>query len=136
MRAISKTVLALLVYLFAYATMLSVGGAPAFSIKAFLPAASPVRKSFYAQEQEPKAKNGQKGEPALDEQEEAADEELAPAAVEMDVSKDSPLIRQLYQATRETKEKEILASLDGAKKLLADGADVKAADAQGRTALH
>src|SRR4029077_8530736 len=38
--------------------------------------------------------------------------------------------------TRETKEKEILEHLANAKKLLEGGADVKATDAQGRTALH
>jgi len=64
------------------------------------------------------------------------DEELAPAAVTLDVSAASPLIRELYQATRETKEQEILAHLTQAKKLLADGANVKTTDAQGRTALH
>jgi ankyrin repeat protein len=59
-----------------------------------------------------------------------------PAAVNLDVSQDSPLIRELYQATRVTKEKDILAHLDAAKKLIDSGADVKAADPQGRTALH
>ncbi len=71
-----------------------------------------------------------------DTQEDQAEEELAPAAVELDVSKASPLIRTLYQATRETKEPAILAKLAQAKKLLDDGADVKSLDAQGRTALH
>ena len=42
-----------------------------------------------------------------------------PAAVTLDVSQDSPLIRELYQATRVTKEKDILAHLDAAKRLLA-----------------
>jgi hypothetical protein len=46
----------------------------------------------------------QQDEPPADSQEEPADEEFAPAAVEMDVSKDSALIRELYQATRVTKE--------------------------------
>lgn len=64
------------------------------------------------------------------------EEEAAPAAIEIDISNDTPLIRTLYQSTRETKEKAILAKLDEAKKLAADGADVKAVDAQGRTALH
>lgn len=120
----------LVALLFVFAATLWAVGSPAF------PAKGVSRKLSAAQEQEAKTKKGQKSESAADDQEEAADEELAPAAVEMDVSKDSPLIRQLYQATRQTKEKEILASLDGAKKLLADGADVKATDAQGRTALH
>src|SRR6202162_5232215 len=68
--------------------------------------------------------------------ESAADEDSAPAALELDVSAVSPLIRELYQATRETKEQAILASLARAKKLLDDGADVKATDERGRTALH
>ena len=59
-----------------------------------------------------------------------------PAAVTLDVSQDSPLIAALYQATRATKEKDILAQLDIAKKLIDSGADVKAVDPQGRTALH
>jgi hypothetical protein len=85
------------------------------------------------QEQKPKA---EKGDTEDDAQEVPFDEELAPAAVELDVSKESPLIKELYQATRETKEQEILAHLDAAKKLLEGRADVKATDAQGRTALH
>ncbi|HEX8817265.1 MAG TPA: LssY C-terminal domain-containing protein [Terriglobales bacterium] len=64
------------------------------------------------------------------------EEEAAPAAVEMDVSHDSPLIKTLYQATRETKEKAILANIAEAKGLIDSGADVKFADPQGRTALH
>src|ERR1700745_1819454 len=61
----------------------------------------------------------QKGEAPSDSQDEVENEDLAPAAVEIDVSAASPLIRALYQATRETKENEILAKLDQAKKLLA-----------------
>ena len=68
--------------------------------------------------------------------EEEAEDESAPAALEIDVSTSSPLIQELYQATRQTKEKDILDHLAKAKKLLDDGADVKATDAQGRTALH
>ena len=64
------------------------------------------------------------------------EEESAPAAIEIDTSKDSPLIKTLYQVTRETKEKAILAKLDEAKKMIDDGADVKAVDEQQRTALH
>ena len=71
-----------------------------------------------------------------DSQEETAEEDLAPAALQFDVSNVSPLIRELYQATRESKEQPILESLARAKKLLEDGSDVKATDAQGRTALH
>ena len=66
---------------------------------------------------------------------EAAEEELAPAVVQIDVSKASPLIQELYQATRETKDKAILARLETAKSLVPT-ADVNATDSQGRTALH
>jgi hypothetical protein len=66
----------------------------------------------------------------------APNDELEEAALKIDVSHSSPLIQKLYQATRETKEQEILARLTEAKKLLADGADVKATDQYGRTALH
>jgi LssY C-terminus len=64
------------------------------------------------------------------------DDELEAAAITIDVSHSSSLIQKLYQATRETKEQEILARLTEAKQLLADGADVKATDKYGRTALH
>ena len=40
--------------------------------------------------------------------EDADEGELEPAAVTMDVSQTTPLIQELYQATRLTKEKEIL----------------------------
>ena len=73
---------------------------------------------------------------AANSQDEAVEEESEPAAVQLDVSNVSPLIRELYQATRETKEPAILAHLAQAKTLLGDSADVKATDAQGRTALH
>ena len=66
---------------------------------------------------------------------EAEEEELAPAVLQIDVSKASPLIQELYRATRETKDKEILARLETAKSLVPT-ADVKATDSQGRTALH
>jgi len=64
------------------------------------------------------------------------DDELEAAAVTLDVSHSSRLIQTLYQATRETKEKDILDKLTEAKKLLVNGADVKATDQYGRTALH
>ncbi|MEO6804919.1 MAG: LssY C-terminal domain-containing protein [Edaphobacter sp.] len=64
------------------------------------------------------------------------DDQLEPAALTIDLSHSSALIQKLYQATRETKEQEILARLTEAKQLLADGADVKATDKYGRTALH
>lgn len=68
--------------------------------------------------------------------EESPEDELAPAAVKLDVSHESPLLQVLYNATRETKEKEILAHLEQAKALIESGADLKATDPQGRTALH
>jgi hypothetical protein len=68
--------------------------------------------------------------------EEVPDEDLAPAAVNLDVSHTSPLIQALYQATRETKERPILDRLADAKRLIAGKVDIKAVDAQGRTALH
>ena len=80
------------------------------------------------------AGEAEKGEPEIPD--EPGEDELAPAAVQLDVSKLSPLLQALYQATRETKEKDILAHLDEAKQLIASGADVKETDACGRTALH
>jgi hypothetical protein len=71
-----------------------------------------------------------------DADDDAPNDELEAAAVTLDVSHSSPLIQKLYQATRETKEQDILARLTEAKKLLADGADVKATDQYSRTALH
>jgi hypothetical protein len=71
-----------------------------------------------------------------DMEENVPDDEVAPAALHLDVGKSSPLIQALYQATRETKEQATLEQLAKAKKLIEEGADVKAADAQGRTALH
>jgi hypothetical protein len=68
--------------------------------------------------------------------EDTTNDELEEAAVKLDVSHSSPLIQKLYQATRDTKEQDILARLTEAKKLLAGGADVKATDQYGRTALH
>ncbi|MGH9596120.1 MAG: LssY C-terminal domain-containing protein [Edaphobacter sp.] len=64
------------------------------------------------------------------------DDQLESAALTIDLSHSSALIQKLYQATRETKEQEILARLTEAKRLLADGGDVKATDKYGRTALH
>jgi hypothetical protein len=68
--------------------------------------------------------------------EEVPDEELAPAAVNLDVSQTSPLIQALYQGTRETKEGRILDRLKEAKRLISGDAEIKAVDTQGRTALH
>jgi hypothetical protein len=90
----------------------------------------------------PPPKANQKTPPlAEDSKTEADDEdtfndELEAAAVNLDVSHSSALIQKLYQATRETKEQDILGRLTEAKKLLADGADVKATDQYSRTALH
>lgn len=70
-----------------------------------------------------------------DQQDESADEDLAPAAVQLDVSQTSPLIQELYRATRETKEKDILARIATAKTLIATS-EIKSVDAEGRTALH
>ena len=92
--------------------------------------------------QAPKAKQAAKAESADSEDQDAPEaqtegdeEEMGPAAVEIDVSKASPLIQELYRATRETKDKAILARLETAKSLVAT-TDVNATDAQGRTALH
>ena len=68
--------------------------------------------------------------------EDAEEGELEPAAVTLDQSGTTPLIQELYQATRLTKEKEILDHLNKAQQLIATGTDIKATDAQGRTALH
>jgi LssY C-terminus len=62
--------------------------------------------------------------------------ELAPAAIQIDVSKASKLIQALYAATRETKTQPTLDDLAKAKTLIDGGADVKATDSMGRTALH
>jgi hypothetical protein len=62
--------------------------------------------------------------------------ELAPASVQIDVSKASKLIQVLYAATRETKVQPTLDDLAQAKTLIDSGADLKATDSSGRTALH
>ena len=109
-----------------------------FLIAAFLQTANTARlDSVLAAGTEDQNPPSQKTVSDTDLQEQPVeDEESAPAAIEIDTSKDSPLIKTLYQATRETKEKAILAKLDEAKKMIDDGADVKAVDAQQRTALH
>lgn len=90
--------------------------------------------------QSPKLKDArpQTSVPDLDSaaQEDLPDEELAPAAVQLDVSRTSPLIRILYLATRETKERSTLDRIAEAKGLIAGNTDIKAVDGQGRTALH
>jgi hypothetical protein len=67
--------------------------------------------------------------------EEVPEGELAPASLQLYESKSSPLIQALYQASRETKEDQILARLNSAKALI-PSADVNATDDRGRTALH
>jgi hypothetical protein len=69
-------------------------------------------------------------------EEEPPEGELAPAALKLDVSNATKLIQVLYAATRETKEQPTLDDLAQAKTLIDGGADVKATDSLGRTALH
>ena len=71
-----------------------------------------------------------------DGQDDIPPDELAPAAVQLDVSNLSPLLQELYLATRETKEQAVLARLAHTKELIESGADLKVTDSQGRTALH
>ncbi|MGA2904287.1 MAG: LssY C-terminal domain-containing protein [Candidatus Korobacteraceae bacterium] len=107
-------------------------------------AASPqqaTKSGKAAQAQAPAQTQEQAGEEeqpqnASEAAEQGEEEELAPAAVTFDVSKDSPLIQALYQATRETKEQAILEQIAKAQALVDSGADLKATDPQGRTALH
>jgi hypothetical protein len=108
------------------ATMPTTGRAHPFRSKA-APASQPVKNSD-DQKQNPDSD--------ADSQEEPADDELAPAAVQLDVSNLPPLLQELYQATRETKEQQVLARLAHAKELIQGGADLKATDRKGRTALH
>jgi len=86
-----------------------------------------------------KTPNGEKPKVITDAQipDEDADEgELEPAALDLDQSGTTQLIQELYQATRLTKEKDILEHLNKAQTLIASGTDIKGTDAQGRTALH
>ncbi len=89
-----------------------------------------------AQSQEQGGNQAQEQSAEGADQEQAEEEELAPAALTLDVSKDSALIQALYQATRETKEPAILIQIAKAQELVDSGADLKATDPQGRTALH
>ncbi|MFL6417528.1 MAG: LssY C-terminal domain-containing protein [Bryobacteraceae bacterium] len=68
--------------------------------------------------------------------EEESDDLLEPAAVQLDVSHASPLIKVLYQATRETKDGPTLQRLAETKHLIETNTDISAVDPQGRTALH
>lgn len=90
-----------------------------------------------AQNAEPAQQNDNpaQAEAAAPEVETPADE-VAPAAVQIDVSHASLLIQALYASTRETKEQPTLDHLNQAKALIDGGADIKAKDPQGRTALH
>ena len=96
-----------------------------------------VAEAAQSNEQAPEAK-ASKAESNTSENsdEETAEDELAPAALQLDVSNLSPLLQELYQATRATKEQEILGHLTKAKELVDGGADLKALDPRGRTALH
>ena len=96
------------------------------------------KKATATTPEEDQEDNGEKAPPAsaYGVPEEAPEDELAPAAVEFDVSQVSPLIQTLYKATRETKEKPTLERLEEAKKLIDSGTDVKGIDDRGRTALH
>lgn len=117
-------------------------GLPALQVPALGAAAQPQSaKSGKAnpqaapQDQQAGSEAGSQNASGAEEQE-GEEEELAPAALTIDVSKDSPLIQVLYKATRETKEQAILADIAEAQRLVDSGADLKATDAQGRTALH
>jgi hypothetical protein len=88
------------------------------------------------QNPQPLSQNGVRNAEVPDVPDEPPEDELAPAAVEIDVSHESPLLQVLYKATRETKEKETLARLQEAKALIQSDTDLKAIDPQGRTALH
>ena len=112
-----------------------------FTICVFAVVCTPAHLSPWAQDAAPAAQT-QESRPAANASpspiypEETPEDELAPAALQLDLSTASPLIRELYAATRETKEKEILERLEEAKKLIDRGADLKATDPQGRSALH
>lgn len=80
--------------------------------------------------------SGPQGDADDDIPEEVPEDELAPAALQLEMSKAPPIIQTLYQATRATKEKDILARLEQAKAFINSGADLKPTDPQGRTALH
>jgi LssY C-terminus len=56
--------------------------------------------------------------------EETESEELSPASVQLDTSSFPPLILALYQATRETKEKPVVAKLAEVRELIEKGSDV------------
>lgn len=103
-----------------------------FALAATYPISSQSPKGG-RQEQSPQASVDGSGS---DFQEQSADEELAPAIVQLDLSQTSPVIQSLYQATRETKLQATLDRLAAVQKAIEGGADLKAVDKQGRTALH
>ena len=111
-----------------------------FALCVIMAAAPSVQRPFavYAQSSPAIAEPDKPVAPAADTEipDDPPEDELAPAAVHLDVSRESPLLQALYNATRETKEKDILARLDEAKELIDGGADVKETDPEGRTALH
>jgi hypothetical protein len=79
---------------------------------------------------------GQSADKKQESDEKTEDEDQAPAAIQIDTSKDSQLIQVLYKATRETKEQPTLNQLEAARQIIQEGGDVNFVDAQGRTALH
>src|SRR5579871_5309708 len=98
---------------------------------------APLAEQKQAKPAQPEATKTPEAESAQEEAAETeADEELAPAALTLDLSKSSPLVQALYQATRETKEAAVLDHIAEAQRLVDSGADLKATDPQGRTALH
>ncbi len=117
-----------------FAVCLTVGAPSMGGARPYQSDATPAeQQSPQSQEQSAQPRNAKVNRDIPDD---APDDELAPAAVQLDVSKDSPLLQELYQATRETKEQAILDRLARAKNLIESGADLKATDPEGRTALH
>jgi hypothetical protein len=112
------------------ALALFVGGSWGFDLAAGgLPRQKKAPASTQAQAEKQKAE-------ASEAEEEPEGDDLAAAAVVMDISKDSPVIAALYKATRETKEKPTLERLAEAHKLIEEKSDVKSVDSLGRTPLH
>ena len=108
-------------------------GSPTRRLAAQAKPASPAAAEPHEPQVAPASPSAAEETPDADE---TPDDELATPAVTIDLSRSSPLIQKLYQATRETKEQPLLDRLAEAKKLIAGGADLKATDQYGRTALH
>ena len=89
----------LLAFCVVIAAMPTTGAARPFAVNATAP------EPFSDDQNQKTAKDDSKAD-----SEEEAEDESAPAALEIDVSNSSPLIRELYQATRETKEKDLARS--------------------------